>query len=141
MTRKVFSIIFSEPNENVKKAKMQNLNKICVLNAFSPYLLILKAYNLENFRQINRRRCVKNIAFACGVAVFFSLIPVVSFSAICWLFNSNNAIQHLNIVPIIFTILQIFMKWVVLTMKNHIISEKIERLQNVIGQRKFLVIC
>lgn len=118
---------------------MGNLDKIRVLNAFSPYFLILKVYNCENFTQVNRRRFVKNVAFAFAATVYFSLIPVISCSAIWWLFNSNNATQHFNLVPIIFTILQIFMKWVVLTMKNHIISEKIERLENVIGERKSLL--
>lgn len=116
---------------------MDATKKTRVLQAFELYLNILKIFNVENFKQSNGEKTLKNIGFACGMTGCLSLIPFLSVLLIWHLVGTSEVLRHFCLIaPLIISILQMGIKYIALASKNRVINETIERLQNVIDQRK-----
>lgn len=117
---------------------MEKPKEIRAFKSLDPYLHILRAYNSENFCQTNRLYLLKNIGFACVTTIFSSLLPIIIVLATWWLLDRSGVIQHVIVIaPIILTLVQMFIKYMALTMKNRVISETIKRLQNAIDTSRY----
>lgn len=108
---------------------MEKFEKIRVLKAFDPYLLIFKAYNSENFERGDRKRLLQNVCLVLGVTIVHGLLPIVVIVAlgIWYIFDNDGAMKIVVVVipPMLIT-------FITLTAKNRAISETINRIQNVI---------
>lgn len=113
--------------------------KIIVLHAFDPYLRILKAYNPEKFKQKNQFQILQSICLAFGVTILSALIPIWFGLAIWSLADKNTSIMRgiVVAVPLLFTIIQLFVQFVAFEVKNQNILETIDKLQATVDQRKF----
>lgn len=142
-----FSTIATESNKikvrsravDIHSLEMANSNKLIVLKEFRPILRALKAYNLENFHQTDRRQLYQNICYSVGS--FIGTILIISFSVLgIWYLFDIHAGWHEFFVycPLIAGSMHISITWLGLTATNVEISEAIDQLQNVIDQREFM---
>lgn len=116
---------------------MEKSDKICVLSSFDPFLRFLRAYNSENFVQTNRILKMKNIGFAFFVTLFIGLMPILIVLTVWCLIDNSAGLQNIVVAaPLLFTVSQLFIKIVVLVVKNGDVSKAIQRLQIVVDQRK-----
>lgn len=114
---------------------MKKTNKVRALTAFRPFYRLLKAYDSRNFEKIDWQ----NIGIAFGVTVLISLPPAIIALAIWRLIEKNDDLENLIIsAPLIITILQLFIKILILVKKHREISEILDQLQRVIDQRTWL---
>lgn len=114
---------------------MEKFEKIRVLKAFDPYLLIFKAYNSENFERGDRKRLLQNVCLVLGVTIVHGLLPIVVIVAlgIWYIFDNDGAMKIVVVViPPMLTTFQMLITFITLTAKNRAISETINRIQNVI---------
>lgn len=116
---------------------MENTKKINALSAFDGYLRILKAYNIENFNGGDRIHFVRNVCFVFGVTISVAQMAIVSILAIWYTIDYGCALQIVfAAIPSILTVLQFFVTFLAFASNNRIISETIERIQNIIERRK-----
>lgn len=117
---------------------MENRNRIIVLNAFSIYLRVLKAYKSENFERSDRNRLVQNVCLAFGMALFLATIPIVTILSIWHILEIGAAVAIIVVtMPHIITMWQLLSTYVTMTMKIQFICETIQQLQKHIDHRKF----
>lgn len=116
---------------------MADPEKLRVFSAFKYFLIILKALNFENFERKGRNRVVQNVCLACGVTLFVALMPITFMLGLWYIYDYNCKIKIIVIViPPILTVLQLFLTFITLRANNRVISETIERIQELIDQRK-----
>lgn len=116
---------------------MENTKKIGVLSAFEEYLEILKAYNTENFERGDRTQFVRNVCFAFVVTIFVVMIPIVSILGVWYIIDCGGGLNMIfAAIPMILTILQLFVTFFVLAPNSRIIGETIERIRTIVDQRK-----
>lgn len=116
---------------------MEGPKKLRVLSALDLFLRILKAYNAENFRQIDRPQLVRNICFAVGVSIGLILIFNTITLGTWHLIGSRGDLNKLVVSgPVVLSIVQLLMSYFALTAKNRQIAATIEQLQRVVEQRK-----
>lgn len=116
---------------------MKAAKKVRVLSALDLFLRILKAYNADNFRQIDRPQLVRNICFTIGV--FIGLILIVNMITLgTWhLVGSGGDLNKLVVSgPVVLSIVQLLISYFALTAKNRQIAATIEQIQRVVEQRK-----
>lgn len=116
---------------------MSNSNRIIVLNAFSPYLHILKAFNADNFHQKDWRTIFHSIFDAFISAMIIFLIPFYCGLDFWNLIDIGADMKKIVVaLPLIITGFQIVIIYIALVLANHTISEAINRLQKAIDRRK-----
>lgn len=112
------------------------MNKVHALTAFKPFFRLLTAFDSRNFVKIGWLRWVQNICFAFGVTVLITFLPTSIVLVIWALIDKNDALQNVVVAaPLLITILQLFIKIVILTNKHGEVSATLEQLQRVIDQR------
>lgn len=116
--------------ENSKK-------KIEIFVKFRPYLHLLRAYNPENCHHNNWRCNLHSISLAFGATLFIYAILLVDI-LIVWLLLENDADAKAIVVsmPIVCSFLLASIAYVALLTENRVISETIERIQNLVDQRE-----
>lgn len=109
--------------------------KTTILNACQPYLCILQAYNIENFRQNNWRNCVFN---ALLTSMMVLLLPTLIILGIWYLIEAEADLKHVAAaLPIMLTLLQVEITFIAMIINNRVITKTIDQAQKVINQRKF----
>lgn len=113
--------------------------KILVLHAFNPYLRILTAFNSEKFKHRNRIRILESICLAFGVAMFSVLILIWIGLAIWGLADKNTSTMRGFVVaiPLLLSIIQFFVQFVVFEIESENISQTIDKLQGMAEQSKY----
>lgn len=116
---------------------MENLKKITALNAFNPYLRLIKSYNFENFERNDQSRYVKNVCFVSILTTFIALMPIICALAIWYIIDNGGAMRIVVVVvPPTLTVLQLLVTFITLTAKIRVVSETIDRIQNVVDERE-----
>lgn len=111
------------------------------LGTFGSFLRILKAYNLGNFQQIDRRQNVQNVCFAIGVFAGTALIASIITLGVWRLIDFHGNLNKCAVCgPIVLTTLQMLITCIALTTKNHEIEETFALLQSLLDQRKFFFV-
>lgn len=117
-----------------------NLRQITVLNAFKPLLRLIEAYNSENFRHRNDWPRLQRGVFYALCASLIILLVLLFLILGTWYFVDNYG--HLEVLvstlPLLLTILRAILIFAALITNNRVISAMIDRLQQVINQRKLL---
>lgn len=111
----------------------ENSRKITVLKTIRLGFQLLQAFNYENF-QSNAKHKIVHIFFA---TVLTSLLPILIILS-CW-YVIENDFEMTNIVaslPIVFSLFQIELSFIVMIVNNRIISDTIDGIQKVVNQRK-----
>lgn len=115
---------------------MKRLNKVHTLTAFKPFFWLLKAYDSKKFANKDWLCLVKNIGFALGVTVLIALLPTSIVLTIWCLIERNDVLRNVVVAaPLLFTLLQMFIKILVLVNKHGKVNETLGNLQRVIDQR------
>lgn len=122
------------------KQKMETPVKVQVLTEVHSHLDIFKIYNGENFVHRDRNQNFKSIFVAFGVTILISSIPIVSALAVLQFFENQDfsIIKIVRSAPTVLSIIYIWIEFIALVWKIRAVMETIERLQNVIDQRKFI---
>lgn len=119
---------------------VENSTKIQILNEYRPYLRLLKAYNVDNFRQNGQRQNYYRSVFDA----FFTTFIIVIMSShllfdIWYIIDYHTDLKKVvTLFPLTMTTLQIWVSFIAFLLKNGTITEMIDRLQSVVEQRKFL---
>lgn len=112
--------------------------RIRVLNAFSPFLRLLEAYNWENFHQRSFRQILRSVGYFFSTTVIILLIPAYgAFSFWNTMDNGADLTKIVIALPLLFTGLQFETTYVALILKNRAITKTIRNLQRVIDRREF----
>lgn len=112
-------------------------DRIHVLKVFEPFLCLLNAYNLENFRYAKNWHSllphIRNAACTTFVILFIPVYSVLSF----WnLLDNGTELKNVVVaLPLLFTGLQLESTYIAMIMKNHTITDIISRLQKAIERR------
>lgn len=115
---------------------MEQPKSIRILKAFTPFIHILRAFNLDSL-QANYRQ---NIPLMLGVATCIALILNMIVLAGWHLFENELVLVEFVVAgPIMLTMAQTLLTFVVLIAKNRMISETIRGMQGVIDQREALI--
>lgn len=116
---------------------MNNSGYIRVLDAFNPYLRLIKSYNSNNFRQPNWH-CISSNAFYAFVATTTLIsLPIFQVLGIWYMFENEASLINMAItLPILITITQIEITFGALIIKNGVIDEIINKLQQLIDHRE-----
>lgn len=82
----------------------------------------------------------KSIFVAFGVTILIASIPIVSALAVLQFFENQDfsIIKIVRSAPTVLSIIYIWIEFIALVWKIRAVMETIERLQNVIDQRKFI---
>lgn len=112
--------------------------RIYVLNAFSPFLCLLNAYNFENFRDKKNWHCIlRGIRNAACTTFVILFIPVYSILSFWNLLDNGTEVKNLVVaLPLLFTGLQVESTYIAMIMKNHTITDLIACLQIAIDRRE-----
>lgn len=112
---------------------------IRVLNTFRPFILLLNAFNRDNFRHNNRRSNLISVFYLFAVIVLFISVPAVVILCIWYLIeNEADFEEYIITLPAICSLVQMELTLCALILKCHIIIEMINRLQAIIERRKLL---
>lgn len=117
---------------------MKTNNQITILTKFYPYLRLIQAYRPENFRQNGSWCCTVQSA----VAIFGATIMIGSMSIgailMAWNLVENGDDVKVLVVssPILLSLILVDLSFLALVWKHDTITEVIERIQELIGQRK-----
>lgn len=120
-----------------KSSAMDRSDKIHVLKQLNSYIPLIKAYNAESFVYSDRRTFLHRIFWAFCATVIILVLPIFAIVAIWYLIEKDAGLKKFIVAfPILFGLLQVEVTYITLVMKNHSISEMIDRLQRMIDQRK-----
>lgn len=122
---------------------MEKAEKIRVLKAFDVCLPILKAYISGNFKQSDRHQILRFVYFVLGVTLYFVIFPILIVMLELWyIFDNDGAIKIIVVViPPALTVIQSVVSFITLTAKNQVITETIDRIQNVIDESECSIFC
>lgn len=116
---------------------MASKRMIRVLDAFHPYLRMIKAYNLENFRELPFSRIVQHILYALYVTVLIVAMAIVIYLGLWHLFEDDLTIsQFSTALALIITYMQMLFIFATLAIKNRKISGNILDIEESIQQRE-----
>lgn len=112
--------------------------KIHVLYHFRPYRNLLKPNYYENVKHCNWRCVLRSIfgIFFHATALYLSL-PTMILLGIWYLIESEADLKNIVVsLPLLISLLEIYMTFIAMTLKNHTISETLNQLQEVVDRRK-----
>lgn len=114
------------------------LNEIRVLKAFRPFLSILNAYNWDKFHYgANWRSNPQNIFYAFSSTMIVFLLPATVILLFWYLIEISVSFGIFLVeLPIAISILQMEVIFIALLLKNRTVTTTIQRLQQIIDQRK-----
>lgn len=114
-------------------------NKICVLNAFGPFLRLLKAYNFENCHYCDSwRQTVRGILDALCLTSMIPQVPILVILGLWYLVeNSADLKKIVASLPMLFSLLQMSLTFTAMIIKNRTISDTIDQVQSVVDEREF----
>lgn len=116
---------------------MNIFNKIHVLNAFKPFLRVLKAYNRANFQHHDWHYIRRSVFCALCASLAIVCIPIYIVMAIWyWIEFGFELKQSIATVPLVFSFLYVEVACIALVYKSHQISVTIQRLQILIDRRE-----
>lgn len=118
---------------------MENINKVQVLTEFNVYLCLLSAFNRMSFNSNqNWRYIVTSIVYVFVSTMIILLIPLL-FTLAGWYFIESGIDfkKFVVVSPLLISILQPWMAYIGLLMKNDSLNETINQLQRVVNQRKY----
>lgn len=108
-----------------------------VLDAFHPYLRMLKAYNLDDFRKTSFLRVLQNILYAFYVTALIVAMAIVINLGVWHLFEDDlNISQFSTALALIITYMQMLFIFATLAVKNRKISENIENIEEIVQKRE-----
>lgn len=113
------------------------MTEVATLTAFRPYLRILQAFNWENFA-VPRKERLSRIPYACAVG-----LGAIMLAAMIALGFWQIADEHFSMrifttsFPIIISLTQVLLAFVLLASKNRQITATIHHLQAIITDREF----
>lgn len=114
-------------------------NEIHVLNAFTPFLRLLQAYNSDNFHHNNRPRIRQSIYYAIAATIIIFFVPIYGLLTLWDALDSGagNVMKKIvTALPLLLTGLQVEFTYIALMVRNRSICETVDRLQNVIKRRE-----
>lgn len=116
--------------------KMSKFNKIHVLKEFKPYLRLIKAFNLDNFRNTgNRHRILNSVFDAFATSSIIFSIPIFLILGVWYLIENDADLRKISVaLPILISILWMWLIFIALMAQNRIIRDIIDQLQRVVGQ-------
>lgn len=115
---------------------------INVLNKLKPYLRLIQAYNHEHFHGHHWRTMVNSVIYAFCATVMIVLLPIFIMLAVWYLIeNDADLIKVVIAIPLLATLLQMELAFITLIVKNRIVIEMIERLQQVIDKSELCGRC
>lgn len=115
--------------------------KIRVLNSFRPYLRLLNAFKLDNFYQCDWFSIRQSIYYAIYTSLLLILIPAaIVLGAWYWIENRGDLRKSIVVFPLLISMVQVVLSFVALIRRNSVINETIYRIQNIINQRKYLIL-
>lgn len=119
---------------------MEELSEIHVLSNFQPYLRLITAYNTNNFRQTDLLNISRSIFYAFGATVIIVSIPTF-IALIIWhlIENEMDLKVFVTVLPPLFSLFRMVLTFVAMLFKNHIISETIQRIENMVLRSEFLL--
>lgn len=112
-----------------------------VLKQFEPFLRFLSAYDRDHFRDKNWRAILNSGLYAFGVALFMILL-FICFALIAWdLLENFEWTKCAADVPILVTLIQLGITFVVMVVKRYTVAATIKQLQRAVDQREFIWFC
>lgn len=116
---------------------MNAIRQVSVLNAFTPFLRLLNAYNRENFHRSTWHSILRSGFCAFGATMIIFIMPAFVV-LLCWHLTEANANfeNFLLILPLALSILQMEVIFIALLFKNRTLLSTICRLQEIIDQRE-----
>lgn len=118
---------------------MSELRKIRILGAFNPFLRLLNAQNFDNFRDKNLRDILRGIFFAFTTSSMIFIMPFVVALNVWHFIEVRADFGKIAVAfPLLASVMQTEIICIVLTIKSRTVTNTINRLQEIIDQRKFL---
>lgn len=122
---------------------MNNYKNIHVLNGFKPFLRLLKAFNSDILFHYNSnwRLALHSAKYAFySTMILISSVNLILFG--CWYLLETGAMLETIVVslPLLMGLLQTTTSFIAMLIRNRIIIEAINRMQNVVDQRKYQII-
>lgn len=115
---------------------------VAVLNKCRPYLRLLEAFNYKN-RQLTNWQQFKNYAFSvlCTSIILHMLLVIIMLGFWYLVEIKADLRTAIGSLPLLFSLVQVEVAFIVMMINNEVISESIEHVQKVINQRKLCIQC
>lgn len=125
--------IFFQKNRTMDGRKTQ---KIDIISEYRPFLRILKAFNINNYRYNDRRLCRSNLLILL-YTVTLATAEILEFILGVWHFFDHGFIlkKIASALPLLISSVQVLSSYATLSLKNHEIDQVLENLQNTIDAR------
>lgn len=118
---------------------MFKLNKIRVLHVLSPFLRLLHTYHSDNFRNKNWSAILCSVFSALLATVIVLWLPLIIVLKFWHLIEVGaNFARFAVSFPLVISLVQMQITCIVLIMKSSALNNAINRLQELVNQRKFL---
>lgn len=114
-----------------------NVSEFCVLSAFRPFLRLLNAFNRDHFCYKDCCSKLRSVFYVICATMMVLLIAVVIIFAFWYLIEINASMKSFFVsLPILFSTLQMGLTFIALLLTNSTITNTVNRLQELIVQRK-----
>lgn len=111
--------------------------RIRVLNQFRPYLRLLQAFNIENYRHHDWHSTRRSICYGCCAFLIGTFTLTLVFFSFWFVIDNDCDFGKLVVVlPLQISVTQMELTFFSLVKNNRIIDETIERLRLVVGKRE-----
>lgn len=121
---------------------MDNHNKVSIFTKFSPYLRLVRVFDAGNFRKNDNWRYMLQ-KIVCSIFVI-TLICSMSITLTLMVWNlleiDGDAKTLVVSMPLMMSLTQVFVTFLVLIRENGAIAEATERIQSHVNRRKGLVV-
>lgn len=119
---------------------MATKQPLTVLKEYRPYQRMMEAFNGHNFSDKSYRKLIGNICYmACDAALLVTLTGFLLLSFWYCVEDDSNMVIISAGMPVILTISQLLLGYLSLVMRNHLIRAIIDRLQDLIDKREYLL--
>lgn len=110
------------------------------MKEFGPYLRILNAYKMGNFRRAHWRQVLENFLFFIRIAIIIAIftITITNSCRYCYDFNFDLKIISLQLLGVTCAI-ELFFVCILLSGKTCAIENAIDFLQQIIEQSKYCI--
>lgn len=118
---------------------MENQQRIRVLSAFRPYLHILHAYRVENFRDKHVSPKIRQICLLFAVTVAIMATTFVAFLATWHMIETLNISAFSTSIAKILCFFQLVFTVVIIMSKHQLIARTIDSIQRIVDERKLVL--
>lgn len=116
--------------------KAQQIPRVDIISEYRPFLRILKAFNIDNYRN-NDRHIFWNNLLILLFTITLATAEILEFVLGVWHFFDHGFILRkiANALPLLISSVQVLSSYATLSMKNHEIQRVLDNLQETIDKR------